>query len=68
MQLTEIKHNIKCEMGACKNNAKFSIKMDRVGVRSRIHVCEKCLGELYALIGQNVIPKSVETAKRKEAR
>lgn len=65
MQLTTVKHKIKCEMGACKNNAVYSIKMDRVGIRSQIHICDKCLSELYDIIGDAVIPKSIETAKRK---
>ena len=38
MQLTTVKHKIKCEMGTCKNNATHSIKMDRVGIRSQIHI------------------------------
>lgn len=64
-----IKENVKirCEMGACKNFATHSIKMDRVGIRSHIHVCDQCLSELYTLIGNEVVPKSIETAKRKKA-
>lgn len=65
MQLIKTKHNIKCEMGVCKNKADFSIKMDRAGIRSQIHICEGCLNELYRLIGESIVPKSVETAKRK---
>ncbi len=67
MQLIKTKHKIKCEMGICKNNAAYSIKMDRVGIRSQIHVCESCLNELYRLIGESVVPKSIETAKKKGA-
>ena len=67
MQLIKTNHKIRCEMGACKNHATYSIKMDRVGIRSQLHVCEGCLHELYKLIGESVIPKSVETAKKKGA-
>lgn len=67
MQLIKANHKIRCEMGVCRNNATYSIKMDRVGIRSQIHVCECCLNELYKLIGESVIPKSVETAKKKGA-
>lgn len=67
MQLVKAKHKIKCEMGVCRNNATHSIKMDRVGIRSQIHVCDACLNELYRVIGESVIPKSVETAKKKGA-
>ncbi len=67
MQLIKTKHKIRCEMGVCKNNAAYSIKMDRVGIRSQIHICESCLKDMYKLIGESVIPKSVETAKKKGA-
>ncbi len=65
MQIVECGKNIKCELGACRNRATRDIKFDRVGIRGRIHVCEKCLGELYAAIGEAIVPKSVETAKRR---
>lgn len=65
MEVIDCKKNIKCELGACKNRATREIKFDRVGIRGRIHLCEKCLGELYAAIGEAVIPKSVETAKKR---
>ncbi len=64
MELIENKYRIRCEMGACKNLAKKTIKMSRVGIRSRIHICDDCLRELYELIGANMIPKSIETAKK----
>lgn len=67
MQLIKTKHKIRCEMGVCKNNADYSIKMDRVGIRSQIHICESCLRDMYRVIGETVIPKSVETAKKKGA-
>lgn len=67
MQLVKTKHKIKCEMGVCRNDAAYSIKMDRVGIRSQIHVCENCLNDLYRIIGESVIPKSIETAKKKGA-
>lgn len=65
MEVTECKNHIKCELGACKNRATRTIKFDRVGIRSHIYACDKCLGELYNAIGKSVVPKSVETAKRK---
>lgn len=65
MQLIKASHKIRCEMGVCRNIAAYSIKMDRVGIRSQIHICEDCLNELYKIIGESVIPKSIETAKRK---
>lgn len=66
MELCDVRYKIRCEMGACKNKATRTVKMSRVGIRSRIHVCDDCLKELYALIGTQIIPKSVETAKKRE--
>ncbi len=65
MEVLDCKRKIRCELGACKAYATSEIKFDRVGIRGRIHLCEKCLCELYAAIGKSLVPKSVETAKKK---
>lgn len=66
MELIDVKCKIKCEMGACSAFATRTVKFNRTGIGSRLHVCDKCLNELYCLIGEKVIPKSLETAKKKE--
>lgn len=65
MELIDAKCKIRCEMGACKNMAAKTVKLSRVGIKSRIHVCEDCLKELYTLIGATLVPKSIETAQKK---
>ncbi|MCX4312635.1 MAG: hypothetical protein OSJ83_02075 [Clostridia bacterium] len=65
MEVIECKNSIRCELGACRNRATHTVKFDHVGLRGRLHACDKCLGELYAAIGKTVVPKSIETAKRK---
>ena len=65
MELIDVKCKIKCEMGACGNMATHTVKFNRVGIGSRLHVCDKCLSELYTLIGTSLVPKSLETAKKK---
>lgn len=62
MKLIKGTRKIRCEMGACRNLADYTISMNRVGIRSSIHVCNECLKELYGLIGETIIPKSIETA------
>lgn len=62
MELIKQNVKIRCEMGACKNMATHTIKLNRVGIRSRIHICDACLSELYGLIGAAQVPKSIETA------
>lgn len=65
MEILDCNKNIKCELGACKNRSTREIKFDRGGIRGRVHLCEKCLAELYSAIGEVLVPKSVETAKKK---
>ncbi len=52
-------------MGACKKRAAYTIKMDRVGIKSAINVCRECLNELYVLLGSETVPKSIETVGRR---
>ncbi|MCH5158931.1 MAG: hypothetical protein J1F33_07035 [Clostridiales bacterium] len=66
MKVIDCSKNIKCELGACKNRSTREIVFDRVGIRGRIHLCDKCLNELYSAIGEAVVPKSVETAKKRD--
>lgn len=66
MEIIECNTHVRCELGACKNRATKAIKFDRVGIRSRIYACDKCLNELYSAIGAVVVPKSVETAKKSD--
>lgn len=65
MELADTNVKIRCEMGACKNTAAKTIKLSRVGIKSSIHICDRCMKELYALIGSSLIPKSIETGKKK---
>lgn len=66
MEVIECKHNVRCELGACGNKATHAVKFDRVGLRSRIYACDKCLAELSVAIAKVLPPpKSVETARRK---
>ena len=63
MKLLRSNDKRKCEMGACKNKASYTIKLERMGIRSELHICENCLDELYKLIGEEIVPKSIETLK-----
>lgn len=64
MKLIKEKRKIRCEMGVCKNLSDYTIVLDRVGIKSNIHICSSCLKQLYGIIGENVIPKSIETAAK----
>lgn len=66
MELIDTTYKIRCEMGACKNFATKTIKLNRVGIKSRLHVCDACLKALYTCIGSSLIPPSIETAAKKK--
>ena len=68
MEIIESNNHIRCELGACKNKAEHAVKFERVGIRSRLYVCDKCMHELYDAIGKVLVPKSVETAKATRGR
>lgn len=52
MTIIKAKQKVRCEMGVCRNLADYSITMDRVGIRSRIHICDSCLKELKRIIDE----------------
>ena len=66
MEVITCNTHLRCELGACKNRATKAVKFDRVGIKSRIYACDKCLNELHAAIGAVIVPKSVETAKKSD--
>lgn len=68
MKLIDTPYKIKCELGVCKNLAKKTVTMDRVGARGNIHVCPSCMRELYNLIGKEITPAPVETLKKSRRR
>ena len=68
MKLIKTPYKIRCEMGACRNFAERTIVMDRVSIKNHLHVCGNCLQTLYTLIGEEVIPKSIETLKMSRKR
>jgi len=74
MQLEKTAVRIRCEMGACKERADYTIRLARVGIRSRIHICGTCLVQMGECIKEATAetkpetakpPKSVETLKPK---
>jgi hypothetical protein len=63
MELEKTKVRIRCEIGACKKPADYTVKLSRVGIRSRIHICTDCLKELSRLAMPEFNPPEPETAE-----
>lgn len=53
MQLEENKYRIRCEMGVCKNLADYTIKMERTGIKSNIHICGECVKKLHEITAKD---------------
>lgn len=66
MEIIDNGNNVRCELGVCKNRATHAVKFERAGIRSRLYMCDKCMRELYGEIGKLVVPKSLETAKKRK--
>lgn len=65
MEIINVSNNIRCELGGCKRRAAHAVKFDRAGIKSRLYMCDECMNALHAAVSEAVVPKSVETAKRK---
>lgn len=49
MELIKAKYRVRCEMGVCKNPAKYTVALSRAGIKSRIHICDECRRQLSAV-------------------
>lgn len=54
MEIEECKFKVRCELGACKNRAENTVKFDRVGIKSRMHICRACMQNLHDAIAQEI--------------
>lgn len=57
MKLKEINYKIKCDMGGCKNLAKYGIQTGGIFVYD-MNICDECTKSLYSVLGSILVPKS----------
>ena len=61
-------NKIKCDVGKCRNLAKFSVAPEGVGAGQYINLCEECMRQLYGEMGILLTPtrksKKKTVAKR----
>lgn len=55
----------KCEVNNCGKKADFTLCLNRLGIISKVHICKDCLKKLYLCLSDSLVPKSIETLKRK---
>ena len=61
-------NKIKCDVGNCRNLAKFSVAPEGVGAGQYINLCEECMKTLYGEIGVLLAPKRKSRKKAIEQR
>ena len=57
------KNKIRCDVGNCRNLAKFSVTPDGVGAGQYINLCEECMRQLYGEIGTLLAPSRKKSKK-----
>ncbi len=68
MNITQINHNIKCDISGCKNKATYRIDLKKNLFNTRTHICESCLTEIYKFMAKKKTPKGVKNAFAKPKR
>ena len=56
-------NKIKCDVGNCRNLAKYSVAPEGVGAGQYINLCDACMKELYGEIGLLIAPKRKRSKK-----
>ena len=51
-------NKIKCDIGKCKNSARYSIAPEGVSSSQYVNICEECAEDIYNSIGKYLVPKS----------
>ena len=58
MKLVESNIKIRCEMPNCKEFAKFKLMKTGFVKNAGLFLCKDCVMDMYAAIGECVVPKS----------
>ena len=58
MKLTECSIKIRCEMPNCREMANFKLMKTGFVKNAGLFLCKECVKEMYAAIGECVVPKS----------
>ncbi|MDE5616625.1 MAG: hypothetical protein K2I78_02425 [Clostridia bacterium] len=61
-------NKIKCDIGKCKNLAKYSVAPDGVSASQYVNLCEDCAENIYSALGRYLVPKSPKNMLAKAVR
>lgn len=51
-------NKIRCDIGKCKNQARYSIVPEGVSPSQYVNFCQDCAENIYSALGKYLVPKS----------
>lgn len=66
MELCENGVDIVCDVAGCANLAKYTIKMDNLGIFQNVNICGDCLMSLYREISRVVLKEKKSRKDEKQ--
>lgn len=67
MKMEICRHDIKCDFYGCRNLAKYAFSTKGF-LKRELVFCEECMKQMYALFGETLVPKGVESPFNKRKR
>lgn len=64
MELKRLTVRVRCDNGACRNNADYAVKRSGTPVTRELHLCADCLAAIAELYERSVGKKSSGTKKK----
>jgi len=58
MKLVDVSVKIRCDMPNCKNMSAYKIIKSGFLKNAGLFLCKDCLKDVYATIGEHIVPKS----------
>lgn len=64
MELKRLNVRVRCDNGACRNDADYAVKRSGTPVTCELHLCADCLAALAELYARSAIEKENGTKKK----
>lgn len=66
MELSENAVEIVCDVAGCGNLAKYTIKMENLGIYENVNICGECLMSLYREISKVILKEKKNRKNEKQ--